>query len=417
MIVHLLMDGESVNDAEAIDDSRTDRQQTVAVTVTDVAEMPMFTKTTDDNDMVVPTELNIEENIQPDMMLNRAVENSPQASDEDEIPEDDMYDSVSLEYTLSGQGAGAFNIVPATGELRTAQVLDFERLTAPRFMVTVTATDPTGLYDMIDLIIIVDNANEAPVAGGPNQAPEFPSMTMTRDVAEGTASGMAIGDPVMATDPENSGITYELGGADAGHFDIDMMTGQLMTMGALDHEATDSYTVMVTATDDDAMDPMSSMTTTVTIYVTDVNEGETLTLSPMAPSVGDTITATLNDNDEIVSRDSVQWSRSMTMSGTFRRISGATSMSYEVMAADEDYYLRATVEYTDTHGSQEPLMATTTAAVTAGDPLVIRYDTNPNDGVIQKSEVIAAINDYFDEGADAPSKVDVIKLINLYFGG
>ena len=38
-------------------------------------------------------------------------------------------------------------------------------------------------------------------------------------------------------------------------------------------------------------------------------------------------------------------------------------------------------------------MATTTAAVTTGDPLVNRYDAN-GDGEIQKSEVIAAINDY-----------------------
>ena len=192
-----------------------------------------------------------------------------------------------------------------------------------------------------------------------------------------------------------------------------------MTMGALDHEATDSYTVMVTATDDDAMDPMSSMTTTVTINVTDVNEVETLTLSPMAPSVGDTITATLDndDGDEIVSRDGVQWYRSMTMGGTFTRISGATSMSYTPMAADDGYYLRATVMYTDAHGPGKSETATTSAAVTAGDPLVIKYDTNPTNGTIEKSEVIAAINDYFDEGADAPTKADVIKLINLYFGG
>ena len=424
--VHLLKDEETITDEDQ-NATPPARQWAVAITVMDVAEAPMFTKTIDDNDMVVPTMLYIDENKQPDMMLNRALANSPQASDEDDIPEtggDDMYSDVALEYTLSGPGAGAFQIVPATGELRTAQVLDYERLTDKSYEVTVTATDQTEKWDSIDLIINVNNVDEAPVAGGPNQAPEFPSMTMTRDVAEGTASGMAIGDPVMATDPENSGITYELGGADAGHFTIDAMTGQLMTSGALDHEATDSYTVMVTATDDDTMDPMSRMTT-VTINVTDVNEGETLTLSPMAPSVGDTITATLNDNDEIVSRDSVQWSRSMTMSGTFTRISGATSMSYEVMAADEDYYLRATVEYTDTHGSQEPLMATTTAKVstTPIDPnaaLIARYDAVANggngNGTIEKSEAIAAINDYLfpQAGVDPISKAEVITLINLY---
>ena len=57
----------------------------------DVEEAPVFTKTTDDNDNVVRTPLNIAENKQPDTMdVNRAVEFSPQASDEDEIPEDVM---------------------------------------------------------------------------------------------------------------------------------------------------------------------------------------------------------------------------------------------------------------------------------------------------------------------------------------
>ena len=318
---------------------------------------------------------------------------------------------------------------------KSGRDLTFSLVDETSFSYKVNATGSAGQHTFSGKLIYGTDKNEVSVSGEnrvrveaaplppsrppSNSAPRFQEGTATtRSVAENTAAGANVGAAVTATDPDGDTPTYALSGADAGHFTIDTMTGQLMTMDALDHEATDSYTVMVTATDDDAMDPMRSMTT-VTINVTDVNEVEALTLSPMAPSVGDTITATLDndDGDEIVSRDGVQWYRSMTMGGTFTRNSGATSMSYEVMAADEDYYLRATVEYTDTHGSQEPLMATTTAAVTAGDPLVIRYDTNPNDGVIQKSEVIAAINDYFDEGADAPSKVDVIKLINLYFGG
>ena len=49
--------------------------------------------------------------------------------------------------------------------------------------------------------------------------------------------------------------------------------------------------------------------------------------------------------------------------------------------------------------------------------LVARYDDN-NNGTIEKSEVIAAINDYlFGEGDEAISKAEVIKLINLYLFG
>ena len=53
----------------------------------------------------------------------------------------------------------------------------------------------------------------------------------------------------------------------------------------------------------------------------------------------------------------------------------------------------------------------------AADPLIARYDANGN-GTIERSEVIAAINDYlFGRGDEAISKAEVIKLINLYLFG
>ena len=56
-------------------------------------------------------------------------------------------------------------------------------------------------------------------------------------------------------------------------------------------------------------------------------------------------------------------------------------------------------------------------AVTAGDPLIARYDGNGN-GTIEKSEVIKAINDYlFGDADEAISKAEVIRLINLYLFG
>ena len=59
---------------------------------------------------------------------------------------------------------------------------------------------------------------------------------------------------------------------------------------------------------------------------------------------------------------------------------------------------------------------TTASAGTAGDPLVVRYDANGN-GMIEKNEVIAAINDYLFGGGEPITKADVIKLINLYLFG
>ena len=96
-----------------------------------------------------------------------------------------------------------------------------------------------------------------------------------RSVAENTATGMPIGDPVMAMDDDaGDTLTYTLGGDDMASFTIDMATGQLMTMAALDFEApadddTDNaYEVTVTASDGTAEAMVA-----VTITVTDVTTG------------------------------------------------------------------------------------------------------------------------------------------------
>ena len=99
-----------------------------------------------------------------------------------------------------------------------------------------------------------------------NLPPAFDMAETSREVAENTAAGENIGDPVTAEDPNGDTLTYMLGGTDAGSFDIDMATGQLMTKDALDYEAKMSYMVTVTATDPDG----EADSIMVTINVTNV---------------------------------------------------------------------------------------------------------------------------------------------------
>ena len=102
-----------------------------------------------------------------------------------------------------------------------------------------------------------------------NNPPMFAADTDTRSVAENTAAGMNIGEPVMATDPnEGDTLTYALSGDDAASFDIVETSGQLMTNAALDYETKTEYMVTVTATDGDS----ASDSIMVTIMVTGVNE-------------------------------------------------------------------------------------------------------------------------------------------------
>ena len=57
-----------------------------------------------------------------------------------------------------------------------------------------------------------------------------------------------------------------------------------------------------------------------------------------------------------------------------------------------------------------------TVTVSSVDPLVARYDAN-NNGMIDRSEVIAAINDYLSGEGDPITRAEVIMLINLYLSG
>ena len=88
-------------------------------------------------------------------------------------------------------------------------------------------------------------------------------------MAENTAAGEDIGNPVAATDANGDALTYALSGTDDASFDIDSATGQLMTLTALDYETKASYSVTVTASDSGGL----SDSIDVTITVTAVDEG------------------------------------------------------------------------------------------------------------------------------------------------
>ncbi len=98
-----------------------------------------------------------------------------------------------------------------------------------------------------------------------NQAPAFANSSVTLTVAENTAAGADIGNPVAAADPDaGDTLTYSLSGADKDHFAIDAASGQLQTKGALDYEGQSSYSVTVTATDGGGLADSIPVTITVT---------------------------------------------------------------------------------------------------------------------------------------------------------
>ena len=259
-------------------------------------------------------------------------------------------DSDTLTYSLDATSAASFDI-DADGQLRTKADLDYE--TQSSYTVTVSVSDSKDdnsaadevTDDTIRVTILVANMNEALA---------FPSATDTRTIPENTDAGVNLGAPFTATDGDNDLLTYSLDSSgDADSFSIDAVSGQLQTKAPLDYETTPSYTVTVTAEDPSG----EADTITVTITVTNVEEAGTVTLSPTQPivdtalTVDTTLTATLDDPDEVSGSATWLWASSPNGASSWTPISGATSDTYTPVTADVGNYLRATASYDDGQGS------------------------------------------------------------------
>ena len=257
-----------------------------------------------------------------------------------------------------------------------------------------------------------------------HSSPAFAEDAATAiDVAEDTAAGGNVGDPYTATDDDSDTPMYALSGADAASFTIDDM-GQLMTVAALDYETTMTYMVTVEVRDNedatgaDATGEDADDMVAVTINVTNVDERGTVSLDSEQPVAGTALMATLDDPDGVdMASVTWQWGSSDAMDGTFTAIATATSDTYTPVAADAGMYLLATASYTDDEGPNKSAAAVSANAVTAtpttGSVVGDIYDAN-KDGIIQKTEAIAAVRAYFAPGSTL-AKEDVIEVIRLYF--
>ena len=343
----------------------------------------------------------------------------------------------TVTYSLSGADRAAFDIdavddpaaTPAAevaGQIKTKADLNYED--KKRYTVTVTATDSSGESndsDTITVTIYVTDVDEKPeimVVPTENQAPMFPSSSTERSIPEGQSSGRAIGSRVTATDPNpGDSLTYTLEGTDAASFSIHSGTGQLRTSAPLVRDTKSSYMVTVKATDRDGL----SDTITVTITVTEMEEqmgevtlwdGTDRLTTP--PQVGDTITGAVEDDDDGVTVESWQWSRSMDKN-SWMDIDGATNAAYMVTADDTGYYLRVMATYMDAVGTDtamEDSPATMMVGAEAEEMTPLEEYDGDKDGWIQLDEARVAVGDYFrpPKGTHL-SLADAREVVGLYF--
>uniref|UniRef100_A0A8C1ZLH9 FAT atypical cadherin 2 n=1 Tax=Cyprinus carpio TaxID=7962 RepID=A0A8C1ZLH9_CYPCA len=169
-----------------------------------------------------------------------------------------------LIYNLEEDNASRFfNIDFKTGVLSVTDFLDFE--TQTKHILTVRATDSvTGTFAEAKVEIDVEDIND--------NAPVFQSLSYVTDMSEGLPIGISVLQ-VSAVDNDsgrNSDITYQLVDKENEFFEIDPLSGILVTSQVLDYETTQQFTLKVKATDKGA--PPLSSEAQIIVNVIDVND-------------------------------------------------------------------------------------------------------------------------------------------------
>ncbi len=259
-------------------------------------------------------------------------------------------DDELLVYTLDGADAAFFSMSRNVGQLKTKAALNFEARNS--YGVVVTATDPSGAADSIQVTINVTDVND-PV-----------HITGIRSVrySENDTAPVAT---FSAFDEGEHVIRWSVNGPDDDLFAID--DGMLAFREPPNYEdpqsATDSallsernvYRVTVQA---------AGGTRDVTVRVTDVDEAGTASIDRPQPQVERLLSASLSDEDDGVMDEQWQWARSEDGT-TWTDIKGATTPRRRPAAADVDMYLRATVTYSDKFGSGKTASAVSANRVEA----------------------------------------------------
>ena len=275
-------------------------------------------------------------------VTRRLAENAPRgASVGDAVSATDP-DEDPLTYVLDGADAGAFEVAEDTGALTVASGVEVDYETTKVYEVSLTATDPSGESDEVEVRVEVENEDEAPSLNGPATV-SYPEQGHER-VAQYTAS-----------DPEGAAIEWSLGGADAGAFTLS--GGELHFGSAPDYEQagdTDGdnvYEVTVQVTDGTHTPSLA-----VRVTVSNVEEPGTLAFSSLQPQAGTRLGVELEDPDGGVQVESWQWSRGNTREGPFTVVAGADS-GYTPSRAEVGSFLRVVVFYVDGEGPAKSAQA------------------------------------------------------------
>ena len=106
----------------------------------------------------------------------------------------------TLTYSLGGTDAGSFAIDQRSGQITVKTGTKLDREAKATYMVTVTATDPGGLRDSVNVTIKLTDEDEGPEIAGDD---------ISRDYRENGTGSVAT---LRATDPERRPVVLVASG-------------------------------------------------------------------------------------------------------------------------------------------------------------------------------------------------------------
>ena len=257
----------------------------------------------------------------------------------------------TLTYTIvsvvPSSGTARFSI-DSGGQLQIEEELDHEEQAS--YILEVKATDSTGNSATVTVTVNVNDVNDAPG--------DIADSRRNDNYPENGTGAVAT---FSATDPDGDDITWSVGNtADDRLFAFSTDNpGELNFITSPNYEMptggsggdSNTYEITVTASDGDDTSPMTAMKE-VMVKVTDVEERATIELSTRQPVVGQSLTATLRNADEVASNVRWTWSG---IAGTPTQTQ--TNSTYTPVGDDANDRLSVGVKYIDTDNREQTVAA------------------------------------------------------------
>lgn len=291
----------------------------------------------------------IEESLQPGVTILQLTANDDDYGPNSQITYEIVSEKISLAKTFKGDASRIhrppfFSIDRLSGELKVNRQL----VPNVEVMLNVTAKDPAGLADHVNIAIQISDVN--------NHPPQFLRPFYSFDIEEGFHVSKILGT-IQAVDDDfedNANITYSIVNADAEKFpfSITPKSGILKVSGMLDRELKSLFEFKVMARDNSRKYSQLNATVVIEVNVIDINDNapqfigfDDLMINEI-PSRARKLNSDLHHNEDIAPQNKTPvYKISLDRSVSSRRL------IKEIKAIDIDYALNGMVFYNFLHNN------------------------------------------------------------------